>query len=151
MIDRRWILGSLAAASSVAAAGALHVIRDDGHTFHLPLAPETALWRELVRLRPPRLGDMPELAVGAARLDGMRVTLRGYMLALAEAPRHEHFTLTANPLGCPACAPDRPGMRLRIGMRRSVETTGRPLTLTGTFRITHSDGLPYALTDAIVL
>src|SRR5882724_8838283 len=145
MIDRRSVLGSLVAASGAAVAGAWLLAPADRQLFHLPLEPETALWRELIRVRQPLLGEATEFAAEIARLDGAPITLRGFMLALREEPRHQHFTLTANPVGCPGCQQDRPGMRLRVTMRQSAAATGQSLTLSGRLRLVRWGHLPYEL------
>ena len=151
MTTRRALLGAALSVPVTALIG-LELAGNQRHRFHLPLSQETALWRELVTIGVDEPGGAARFSQEIDRRDGAAVTLRGFMLSLREAPRHQHFILTANPIGCPACAADRPGMRVRVAMRDAAPTTGAPLTVRGALQLVRLGGiLPYQIVDAVVL
>src|ERR1700736_3159800 len=98
MMTRRMLLGSIVSAAAAAGGTSWLLAGVARQPFHLPLEPETALWRRLLQIRQLEPWQAPQFAPDIDRLDGETVTLRGFMLTLREAPRHQHFTLTANPV-----------------------------------------------------
>jgi uncharacterized protein len=143
---RDLLLSTLAVPLLVTTAVALVSRRDQ---FHLPLRPDTELWRRLVRAERPSAWTLPIFPADVEELEGARVTIRGFMLPLHEAARHRSFILAANPIGCPGC--ERPGfsMMIRIAADQAVAPTGRSLVFSGILRIERGAELPYRLLDAV--
>jgi hypothetical protein len=150
IITRRHLLSAFGAVGGIALCACWVCAASQRRLFHLPPDPNTELWPHLLAIGQDQPWETPRFAPAIERLDGSSVTLRGFMLTLVEAPQHATFVLTANPVGCPGCAPNRLGMRVHVSARRGLATTNQPMTLTGRLRLARFGGtLPYALHDTI--
>lgn len=150
MTTRRQLLFPLAFAPvagwAVWSGGAAEPVHPFGR-FHLPLDEATALWRDLAQARIGTLAD-PEFPAKVKALDGKPVSLRGFMLPLAEGAQHSRFILAANPVGCTACERPSPATMLNVQVKAPVRETREPVVVTGTLRLKPHEGLFYRLDRA---
>ena len=109
MLSRR---NAVIGAGGLLAGGILEAtFGDDGdaaatapeHQFHLPLSPETELWRQLVEVGSSKAGPFPTIPPALADKLGTRVTLRGFLVPLEGHGPTRRFLISANPFGCPGC------------------------------------------------
>ncbi|WP_042693372.1 hypothetical protein, partial [Azospirillum sp. B506] len=116
--------------------------------FHFPLDETTAIWRDLAAVRIGGGAGDPQFPIRVAALDGRPVTVRGFMLPLADGATHNRFILSANPMGCPACESPGPATMMHVHSSIALTATREPLTLVGTLRLRPQEGLFYRLDSA---
>lgn len=153
MTTRRQVLLPLAlvplAGMAVWAGGAAEPTHPAGR-FHLALDEFTALWRDLVDVRLAGTASVPAFSDRVKALDGKTMTLRGFMLPLADSGPQRRFILAANPVGCPACERPHPASMLYVHARAPAEETRYPVLVSGTLRLKPSEALFYRLEQASV-
>lgn len=140
-----WRLG--AAEPETATGGAFH-----GGGLHLGDDPAAALWRDLLKGRrdggPMSPATFPE-AVTA--LDGREVTLRGFMVALHDAPAHRRFLFAPNPPGCAGCRPLESFSLIDARAAAPLPLAQAPMLLRGALRLRRYDDIAYRLESAVVI
>lgn len=115
------------------------------HRFHLPLTPETELWRQLVEVGSGEASLFPTIPAGLAEKLGTRVTLRGFLVPLEGHGPTRRFLISANPFGCPGCQSRIAGTVMKAESRQPIELTEAPVTVTGILRELPLARLPFRL------
>jgi hypothetical protein len=96
---------------------------------------------------------VPQFDGNITRLGGQTVRLQGFMLPLDQAPRQQHFILSANPVAnCFFCMPGGPESLIEIKAAAAVEFSYDPITVSGRLELLTNDpmGMYYRITDAQV-
>ncbi|WP_448189813.1 DUF3299 domain-containing protein [Azospirillum sp. sgz301742] len=153
MTTRRQVLLPLAlapiAGMAVWAGGAAEPTHPAGR-FHLALDEFTALWRDLSDVRIAGAASEPQFSAKIKALDGVQVTLRGFMVPLTEGGPQRRFILAANPVGCPACERPGPATMLHVHTQTPAAETRNAVVVAGTLRLKPHEGLFYRLEQAAV-
>lgn len=82
-----------------------------------------------------------EFAGDVQALDGVPVTITGYMFPLQASGSQGHFLLSAYPPSCPYCLPAGPTELIEITDSKPITFTYEPITIHGAFQLLRDDAL----------
>lgn len=95
--------------------------------------------------------DVPVFSADVKKLDGQRISLKGYIIPVEGYRSHKEFIFSAFPYNmCFFCGGAGPETVMEVKTRQPVKYTTEPIILRGTLRLNDSDinRLMYWLEDA---
>lgn len=110
-------------------------------------------WEVLAEVSLVEQGIMfvPSFGEPVQALSNREVRLRGFMLPLEEAPRQQHFILSANPVqNCFFCLPGGPESMVEVKLREAVDFKYDPIVVRGKLELLTDDpmGMYYRMEGA---